>query len=105
MKLNLVALIGLILIIGFVAAGFVMNFETAWMLSVVGASAGLALLIGQTVEQEPVGSKWKAYLIGAGLSIGTMVSVFGGMSESVLVSIVGAVVLITSVILGILKEN
>jgi len=105
MKLNVVAIVGLILVVGFVAVGFILNFETAWMLSIVGASAGLAMLIGEVVEKEPTGDKWKAYLIGAGLSIGTMVSVFGGITESVLTSVVGAVVLLVAVVLGVLKEK
>lgn len=105
MKMNLMAIIGLVLIVGFVVFGFVSNFETSWLLSIVGASAGLAMIIGEVANKEPDGSKWKAILVGTGLSVGTMMAVFGGVTESAIVSIVGAVIVIVTVIIGILKEK
>jgi len=103
MKLNVLAIVGLVLVVVFVVLGFVWEFEQAWMLTVVGASAGLALIVMTGVEKQPTGSKWKAYLIGIGLSIGTMLAVFGGVQESVITTIIGAVILIATVIFGLIK--
>jgi len=103
MKLNVLAVIGLVLVVVFVVLGFVWDFEQAWMLTTVGASSGLALVIMAGVEKQPIGSKWKGFLIGLGLSAGTMVAVFGGVEESLITTIIGAVVLIVTVILGIIN--
>ena len=103
MKLNVLAVIGLVLVVAFVVLGFVWEFEQAWMLTTVGASAGLALVVMTGVEKQPTGSRWKGFLIGLGLSAGTMVAVFGGVQESVITTIIGAVILIATVVIGLIK--
>lgn len=103
MKINVMAIIGLVLIVGFVVAGYFMNFGQAWIIQVVGASVGLAMVVGSAVEKQPIGSKWKAYLIGIGIAAGTMLATFGGINESIIVSIVGAVILVATVVIGIIN--
>lgn len=105
MKLNVLAIVGLVIMLAFVVFGFFIDFDQAWMLELVGVSVGLALVISTGVEKQPVGSKWKAYLIGIGVSAGAMVATFGGIKEDILISLIGAVMLIAAVILGIIKTQ
>ncbi len=103
MKINVLAVIGLVIVVVFAVLGFVWDFEQGWMIEIVGASAGLALVVSAGIEKQGTGSKWKGYLIGLGLSAGAMIAVIGGVQESILATIIGAVILIATVIIGVIK--
>lgn len=102
MKINVLAIIGLVLIAAFVILGYVWSFEQAWIVQLVGASAGLALIVGSGVDKKEPVDKWKGYLIGFGVSIGTILAVIGGIQESIITTIIGAVLLVAGAVVGII---
>jgi hypothetical protein len=103
MKINVLAVVGLVIVVAFVVLGFIWDFKQAWMIEIVGAAAGLALVVTSGIEKQPTGSKWKGFLIGLGLSSGAMLAVIGGVQESVITTVIGAIVLIATVIIGVIK--
>lgn len=102
MKINVLAIIGIAIVVAFVILGFVWSFDQAWILEVVGISAGLGLVIGSGVEKLPTGQKWRGFLIGGGLSVGAMLAVIGGITESTLTTIIGAVVVVAAAVFGVI---
>lgn len=103
MKLNILAVVGLVLIVGAVGFGFFTGFDQSWLIEIVGASTGLALVVSSVVEKQPIGSKWKAILVASGISFGTILAVSGGSTESAILTVVGAVIAILTVVMGVLK--
>ncbi len=99
---NLTSIIGLILIVAAVFGGYFMDFPQDWMLQVVAAAAGLALVISNQAKKLEKKAAWKAYLIGFLLAIGTILATYGGISESIITTIVGSLLVIAGIAVGVL---
>ena len=99
---NLTSIIGLILIVLAVLCGYFMDFPQTWMLQVVSASAGLAMVFLDQVKKRDKKDYWKVYVIGFILSIGTILAIFGGVSDATITTIIGAVLIVAGAAVGVL---
>lgn len=102
MKLNLTAIIGLLLIVVAVFAGYILDFNGDWIAQAAGAAAGLGLIINAQVKKKEK-ARWKVYLIAGGVVVGVILAVVGGVSESIITTVVGSVLVIAGAAVGIVS--
>ena len=99
MKFSISNVIGLLLIV----AGTIVGI--AFQIPLVNIGSVVAIVVGSTLAIEEQAEKinikgWVKYLFLALLISGTSVLAIGGYSESTIMSVVGAVVLIATIIVG-----
>ena len=102
MRFNLTAIVGLMLIVVSVFAGYILDFNGDWIAQVAGAAAGLGLIINAQVKKKEK-ARWKVFLIGGGLAVGVILAVVGGVSESIITTVVGSVLVIAGAAVGIVS--
>lgn len=100
MKFSWKTLVGLLLIIGGTVLGFFTNVPILTTTAIVSIVAGATLAIGNEVKKTSLDG-WRKYLYLIGTIGGTVVLTLSGYSDAVIGEIVGAVVLIVSIIFGI----
>lgn len=97
---NLKSLIGVLLIVLGTVVGIISNVPMAVTLSIASITVGATLAIAEEVKKTTLaGIKKYIYLIGT--IGGTVILALGGYSDAVIGEIVGAVILIASIIFGI----
>lgn len=101
---NVKSLIGVLLIVLGTVVGIVSNVPVVVTLSIVSVTVGATLAIAEEVKKTSlVGFKKYLYLIGT--ISGTVILALGGYSDAVIGEIVGAVILIASIIFGIAVDK
>ena len=101
---NLKSLIGVLLIILGTVVGIISNVSVVVTLSIASVTVGATLAIAEEVKKTSlVGFKKYLYLIGT--IGGTVILALGGYSDAVIGEIVGAVILIASIIFGIAVDK
>ena len=102
MKFNLWAIVGVLLVIVFVFAGHILDFNGDWIVQVAGAAAGLGLIINAKAEKTKT-PRWQVFLVGGGLSLGVILAVVGGVNEQIITTIAGSVLVIAGAAVGIVS--
>src|SRR5574344_1150718 len=99
MKFSISNVIGLLLIVAGTIVGIAFQIPLVNIGSVVAIVVGSTLAIKEQAEKINI-KGWVKYLFLALLISGTSVLAIGGYSESTIMSVVGAVVLIATIIVG-----
>lgn len=99
MKFSISNVIGLLLIVAGTIVGIAFQIPLVNIGSVVAIVVGSTLAIKEQAEKIDI-KGWLKYLFLALLISGTSVLAIGGYSESTIMSVVGAVVLIATIIVG-----
>ena len=100
MKFSWKSLVGLLLIVVSAVVGFITKTSIVVTTSIIGIVAGATLAVAEEVKKTTLVG-WQKYLYLIGTIGGTVILALGGYSDAVIGQIVGAVVLILSVIFGI----
>ena len=103
MKGNIWAIIGILLIVVFAVIGHSLKFDQAWIVSIAGAAVGLGVVLRNQGAKRKKGERWKAYAIGGGVALGTILAVVGGVNESIITTIIGSVLVIAGAAVGIVS--
>ena len=99
MKFSISNVIGLLLIVAGTIVGIAFQIPLVNIGSVVAVVVGSTLAIKEQAEKINI-KGWVKYLFLALLISGTSVLAIGGYSESTIMSVVGAVILIATIIVG-----
>lgn len=100
MKFNWKTIVGLLLIAVGTVIGFITNTPILVTTSIVSIVAGATLAIAEEVKKTSLVG-WKKYVYLIGVIAGTVILSLAGYTDAVIGEIVGAIVLILSVIFGI----
>ena len=104
MKFSWRNLVGVLLIVLGTVVGIVSDVPVVVTLSIASVTVGATLSIAEQVKKTEL-TGWKRYLfLGATIS-GTVLLTLGGYSDVVITEIVGAVILIASIIFGIAVDK
>lgn len=104
MKFSWRNLVGVLLIVLGTVVGIVSDVPVVVTLSIASVTVGATLSIAEQVKKTEL-TGWKRYLfLGATIS-GTVLLTLGGYGDVVITEIVGAVILIASIIFGIAVDK
>ena len=104
MKFNWKTIVGLLLIAVGTVIGFITNTPILVTTSIVSIVAGATLAIAEEVKKTSLVG-WKKYVYLIGVIAGTVILSLAGYIDAVIGEIVGAIVLILSVIFGIAIDS
>ena len=107
MKFNIKNFIGLILIIAGTVVGILTKTSVSTIGAIVSIAVGATLAIANEMQNTNL-KGWKKWLFLVTIVGGSICLSLGGYSDTVIMEVVGAVVLVGSIIFGILvnkKEN
>lgn len=99
MKFSISNVIGLLLIVAGTIVGIVFKIPVVNIGAIVAIVVGATLAIKEQAEKIDI-KGWVKYLFLALIIAGTSVLAIGGYSESTIMSVVGAVILIATIIVG-----
>lgn len=99
MKFSLKSLIGLLLIVASTVVGLFTNTPIIVTTALVGIVAGATFAITEQMKKTTLDG-WKKDLYLFGVIGGTVILTLGGYSDAVIGELVGAIVLIVSIIFG-----
>ena len=103
-KFSFKSFLGVLLIVVGTVIGLVSNVPVVVTLGIVSVTVGATLAIAEEVKKTSLtGIKKYAYLIGT--IGGTVILALGGYSDAVIGEIVGAVILIVSIIFGVAVDK
>lgn len=100
MNFNWKNIVGLILIVAGTVVGFVFKVPVAVISSIVAVVAGATLAIVSELKKTTL-NLWQSIVFVVTIIGGTILLTLGGYADSTIISIVGAVILLASVIAGI----
>lgn len=99
MKFSISNVIGLLLIVASTIVGIAFKIPLVNIGAIVGIVVGATLAIKEQAEKINI-KGWVKYLFLALLISGTSILAIGGYSESTILSVVGAVILIATIVVG-----
>ncbi|HBB42496.1 MAG TPA: hypothetical protein DCZ74_03185 [Treponema sp.] len=98
---NIFTWIGLALVVIGAAVGAFTGIEAAKWIELAACSVGLAVCVVSIVN----GSErkdWKVYVALAGIAVGTVLLIWGGMAENTITTIISAVIGLAALIAGLI---
>ena len=104
MKFSWKNLVGILLIVAGTIVGITMDVPVAVIGSIVAIVVGATLAIAEEMKKTTL-TGWKKYLFLIAIIGGTVLLALGGYSDVVIMEIVGAVILIVSIIFGIAVDG
>ena len=104
MKFSWKNLVGILLIVAGTIVGITMDVPVAVIGSIVAIVVGATLAIAEEMKKTTL-TGWKKYLFLITIIGGTVLLALGGYSDVVIMEIVGAVILIASIIFGIAVDG
>lgn len=97
-------IVGLVLVAVSTVIGIMFNVPIATISAIVGAVVGCVVTIEDAMSKVSI-SGWQKWVFLVTLIAGVVVFAIGGYSASTIMEIIGAIVLIASVIFGIVVES
>ena len=104
MKFSWKNLLGILLIVAGTVVGITVNVPVAVIGSIVAIVVGATLGIAEEMKKTTL-TGWKKYLFLITIIGGTVLLALGGYSDAVVMEIVGAVILVASIIFGALVDG
>lgn len=104
MKFSWKNLLGILLIVLGTVVGLTVKVPVAVIGAIISIVAGATISIAEQMKKTEL-TGWKKYLFLGATIAGTVLLTLGGYSDAVIIEIVGAVVLIASIIFGVVVDK
>ena len=104
MKFSWKNLVGILLIVVGTVIGLTVKVPVAVIGAIVSIVAGATISIAEQMKKTEL-TGWKKYLFLIATIGGTVLLTLGGYSDAVIIELIGAVVLIASIIFGIVVDK